>query len=236
MLSGDVNELSNDIDWQESHFQGTTSYIAPAMTAAVNILSSQSPAGRNKMVIVITDGVTDYASLSNQNTRLTNIGASIFGIYTLQVTSSTNTPPAAGTQLMQILSSPSNNFYYQSTIADIHNVLNGLCNPNTQFGEALGTSAPPIVAPQPCNLITEKLGCMRNALCEWRSARICTYTNYCPNLDCRAPLSYYTTSIVNKRTVNTYTTYKCEQCQLLSDNSISCNANTNNPVVYTRYL
>jgi hypothetical protein len=67
-------ELNNDIDWQDSNFANTNSYIAPALNAAVTLFSgSSSPSGRKKMVIVVTDGVTDYSSVQKQAERLQNL-------------------------------------------------------------------------------------------------------------------------------------------------------------------
>eukprot|EP01065_Artemidia_motanka_P019382 TRINITY_DN22_c1_g2_i1.p1 TRINITY_DN22_c1_g2~~TRINITY_DN22_c1_g2_i1.p1 ORF type:complete len:3968 (+),score=1484.88 TRINITY_DN22_c1_g2_i1:103-11904(+) len=158
-LSGDKDELLRDIAWHRDHFMSRGTMIRRGLELASQMFEDKTP-GRQRVVILITDGrIYDERELRNARQMLDAKRAMVFGVVVRKSRCHTRTDTEAERVLKPILSGIIDEHFYNIEIEDVPGkVLNGMCDPNSQWGAYLKPEVKNAVAKLPANVAKTATG------------------------------------------------------------------------------
>ncbi|KAJ9438854.1 hypothetical protein DIPPA_03389 [Diplonema papillatum] len=169
-LSGDIAEIVGDLDWQETNYMQGGTYIRAALDVAADMFLA-SPAGRTKVLLVITDGqVQDADNLSPARGRLEMVGVKTFGVVLRRFDTHTKDDLDAEVTLKTLVSIPQVEHYYNVMISDLPDVLGGLCDPNSMWGKFIAvTETQQAGVHRPCGNYVHKENCVADPGCVYEA-------------------------------------------------------------------
>eukprot|EP01060_Flectonema_neradi_P021906 TRINITY_DN2_c0_g1_i6.p1 TRINITY_DN2_c0_g1~~TRINITY_DN2_c0_g1_i6.p1 ORF type:complete len:2288 (+),score=601.89 TRINITY_DN2_c0_g1_i6:192-6866(+) len=173
-LSGDLNELNVDLDWHETNYMKSVTYMAKALEDAVTVFGG-SPSHRAHVLIVITDGAMNPKE-PQSSTEIPPIRQSLdamnvitFGVVVRKNAQHTKADLDAEKTLKPITSDPHTDHFMNvdmDELADENGPLTKMCDPTTGWGSALALQ-PTGGEHMPCRKYDGKTSCMTDRGCVW---------------------------------------------------------------------
>ncbi|KAJ9461522.1 Halomucin [Diplonema papillatum] len=140
-LSGDKSQLLLDVKWHKANFIGKGTKIKPGLIDAANMFEDID---RPRALIIISDGaIFDLDELESTRTELDRKNVVVFGVVVRRKKSHTKVDLEAEDSLRHILSKPTSSHFFNLEIDDVPSkVLNGICDPKSQWGAYIKPVAP----------------------------------------------------------------------------------------------
>eukprot|EP01060_Flectonema_neradi_P004115 TRINITY_DN126_c0_g1_i5.p1 TRINITY_DN126_c0_g1~~TRINITY_DN126_c0_g1_i5.p1 ORF type:complete len:2481 (+),score=607.87 TRINITY_DN126_c0_g1_i5:393-7445(+) len=172
-FSGDVGELGADLDFHEQSYAMESTYISEALDFAANLFQT-SPAGRRKVLLILTDGkIHDAASLGSARAVLGGQGVEVFGVVLRRFDTHSEVDLEAEAVLSSIVSEPRADHYVNIPLDDFSKeVLVDICNPNSKFGKVILNFETLEGHHLPCNAFTDERACYREGACSWNATSL----------------------------------------------------------------
>eukprot|EP01061_Rhynchopus_euleeides_P031641 TRINITY_DN523_c0_g1_i4.p1 TRINITY_DN523_c0_g1~~TRINITY_DN523_c0_g1_i4.p1 ORF type:complete len:6531 (+),score=2152.69 TRINITY_DN523_c0_g1_i4:5046-24638(+) len=226
-LTGDLDELRQDLEWHQNNFLAAGTYLSQALEMTVSLFQNSPSDGRKRSVIVITDGrIQDVNLLSASRTALTTAQAQVFGVVLRRTDSHTQLDLDAEDALSPITSLPHEAHFVNLVLDDLisdSGPLAHMCDPATEWGQMLAVSVSP-GQHQPCSHYQAKTGCNADAGCTWDDlGQLCIDSpcaEHCTQLSCIEDVE--NNCVTWNGALNTC--YKEEIC--VYDNEDSCSKDT----------
>eukprot|EP01062_Namystynia_karyoxenos_P083752 TRINITY_DN96_c0_g1_i2.p1 TRINITY_DN96_c0_g1~~TRINITY_DN96_c0_g1_i2.p1 ORF type:complete len:4651 (+),score=1821.07 TRINITY_DN96_c0_g1_i2:2-13954(+) len=192
-LTGKMDQLDADLDWHETNYMMSGTFIAEGLHTAGSILSQSPVDGRRRVLIIITDGkIQDSNLIGPAQQVLAGEKAEIFGIVVRRFDAVTQSDKDAEGTLKPITSNPQVDHFYSlpmDKFATDESPLHGICDPDTVWGKAIART-PQAGVHQPCPKYTGKQMCGTDEGCAWDDAlSACSDSKcvlHCTESDCLA--------------------------------------------------
>eukprot|EP00754_Rhynchopus_humris_P006816 Rhum_TRINITY_DN13226_c0_g1::Rhum_TRINITY_DN13226_c0_g1_i1::g.57918::m.57918 len=186
-LSGIEAEINSDIDWHEKNVQmATETYLPHALDKAAAVFGG-SPAGRKKVLIVITDGellpTSQGSAVTTSMAKLT--GVETFGVVVRKTATKTTAEQRAEGTLTPLVGAPEAEHFVALPLTELLNtVLDTMCVPGGVFGKAITAGTTTTSTALPCVNWGTELSCRADPSCAW-DTQLPTCTTGCVNLNCK---------------------------------------------------
>ena len=179
-FSGVVAELSADLDFHEQAYAMESTYISQALDFAANLFQS-SPAGRRKVLLIVTDGkIHDAAELNSARAALGGQGVEVFGVVLRRFKAHSEVDLEAEAVLSGIVSEPKADHYVNIPLDDFsREVLVDICNPNSKFGKIILNYQSLEGHHLPCGSFVTEKACYREAACKWNATQLACEWSMC---------------------------------------------------------
>ena len=177
-LSGDLSELQADVDWHEANYLMGSTFIKTGLAWAGNLFDD-SPPGRKRVLIIMTDGkLRDLADLTDARAVLTRQQVDVFGVVLRPTPKHGNEDAQAEAALKPLTSDPHEDHFYNLEIDELPTkVLNGICDPNSKWGKLLADDQ--TGGHKPCKQYTDAKGCEADSGCTFSAAGLQCVTSGC---------------------------------------------------------
>ncbi|KAJ9463991.1 putative Membrane-associated protein, partial [Diplonema papillatum] len=171
LLSGDVNELDDDLDWHDKYFLHKGTMIQGGLEDAGRMFDD-SELLRQRVLFIITDGqIFDPHRLAPARKKLDKENVETFGVVVRRQSYHTSADRSAELTLAPVTSDPNEDHIMNIMLDEItSSVLNDMCNPRGKFGSLImaKTNTPGQAGVhQPCSSYENSNACTVDAGCKW---------------------------------------------------------------------
>ncbi|KAJ9438912.1 hypothetical protein DIPPA_02028 [Diplonema papillatum] len=178
-LSGDLQELMDDVTWHENNFLQGGTYMATGLQWAADMFNA-SPLGRKRALFIITDGkIKDADGMTAARTMLDQESVEVFGVVLRRQITHTTTDTDAETALRPLTSDVHDDHFLNLQIDELpEQVLDGICDPNSVWGAILNPGAS-ASGRAPCSQHVDQSTCSRDPGCVYSSVGLSCVDSAC---------------------------------------------------------